>query len=209
MSLTRLTIALLVATLVAAFLSFVGVRQRLEWDMTRVAHAGGHMYVVPFPALPSLTDTKETPERSPLRVHENRRKLGPAHSALDDISASGRGRFRHLDNHVYFAASDNTDVRANGRTYFATYYWKLNPLAPLLLGAIGTLLFVRVRLWVPFVPPFKRAVARIERLWRVPRANRLPILRAAAFIFAAAAIISALLALSGIERRVVLDAARA
>lgn len=209
MSLTRLTLVLLVATLVAAFLSAVGIRQRLDWSMTNVAHGAGHMYVVSFPDLPSLTDTNERPERSPLRLHEDRRKLGPAHTDQAEIVAHGRGRFRHFDNHIYFAASDNTDVRTNGRAYFATYYRKLHPLVPLLFGALTAFLLVRLAPWASFVTPMQRATERIARLWRSPRAHHVPVLRAAAFACIASAAVSALLAWSGTERRVVLDLARA
>ena len=55
---------------------------------------------------------------SPAVVLEDGRPLsGPANAAHDDIRHAGGGRFSFWHDHVYFAASDNTDPRTNGRTY--------------------------------------------------------------------------------------------
>jgi hypothetical protein len=56
--------------------------------------------------------------RSSLRLYEGSTPLGPAHSVHDDIRTVGRGRFSHWGNALFFSASDNTDPRANGRSYF-------------------------------------------------------------------------------------------
>ena len=54
---------------------------------------------------------------STLRVYENGKQLGPAHSLRTDVIAHGKGRFSHWGNNLYFSASDNTDPRTNGRSY--------------------------------------------------------------------------------------------
>lgn len=63
-------------------------------------------------------DTADAPERSPYVLYENGKPLGPAHSSKEDIELIGRGRFGHIDSMFMFAASDNSDPRVNGRTYW-------------------------------------------------------------------------------------------
>ena len=59
--------------------------------------------------------------RSPLRLFEDGRELGPAHAAHVDIRGIGLGQFSHWSNgtteSLYFSASDNTSPRTNGRRY--------------------------------------------------------------------------------------------
>jgi hypothetical protein len=58
-----------------------------------------------------------------LRLFENSKELGPAHSLHRDIRNLGRGRFSHWSNvdgtfeSLRFASSDNTNPRNNRRTY--------------------------------------------------------------------------------------------
>jgi hypothetical protein len=54
---------------------------------------------------------------SRLRLYEDGRPLGPAHSAHSDIRSLGQGRFSHWGPTVYFSTSDNSDPRTNGRRY--------------------------------------------------------------------------------------------
>ena len=54
---------------------------------------------------------------SRLRLYEDGRPLGPAHSAHSDIRSLGLGRFSHWGPAVYFSTSDNSDPRTNGRRY--------------------------------------------------------------------------------------------
>src|SRR5262249_36588737 len=63
-------------------------------------------------------DTPEAPQRSPYVVYEDGKPLGPAHSTKEDIELIGRGRFLHTKGIVIFSASDNSDPRVNGRTYW-------------------------------------------------------------------------------------------
>ncbi|MGB4398654.1 MAG: hypothetical protein WBJ10_04745 [Daejeonella sp.] len=57
---------------------------------------------------------------STLKVFENDKELGPAHSLLNDVVATGKGKFSHFGNNLYFSSSDNTDPRTNGRKYTYT-----------------------------------------------------------------------------------------
>jgi SAM-dependent methyltransferase len=55
---------------------------------------------------------------SPAVVLEDGRPLGgPANARHDDIRQAGGGRFSFWRDQVYFAASDNSDPRTNGRRY--------------------------------------------------------------------------------------------
>ena len=57
---------------------------------------------------------------SPIQVYEDQTPLGPAHSAFQAISKTGRGHFAHWkERGIYFSASDNTDPNKNGRRYWA------------------------------------------------------------------------------------------
>ena len=58
-----------------------------------------------------------------LKLFENSRELGPAHSAHANIGSLGQGRFSHWSlttgagESLRFAASNNADPRTNGRSY--------------------------------------------------------------------------------------------
>ena len=56
-------------------------------------------------------------ERSPLRLFENDRALGPAHALHYQIRRDGCGRFSHWQDHLFFATSDNSNPNENGRIY--------------------------------------------------------------------------------------------
>jgi hypothetical protein len=63
-------------------------------------------------------DTTEAPQRSPYIVYEDDKPLGPAHSTKEEIELIGRGRFLHQGDIFVFSASDNSDPRTNGRSYW-------------------------------------------------------------------------------------------
>jgi hypothetical protein len=67
----------------------------------------------------SVVDTDDNPTRSPLLLYEDNKLLGPAHSSLDDIAQRGKGRYSHSPRGLVFSASDNSDVNANKRNYWA------------------------------------------------------------------------------------------
>ena len=58
---------------------------------------------------------------SPILLYENGKLLGPAHSQAGDIGLIGRGRYLHVRQGMLFSASDNSDVNANGRTYWIVF----------------------------------------------------------------------------------------
>jgi len=55
--------------------------------------------------------------RSIVRIFENGKELGAAHSSHADIRNIGLGRFSHWGDTIRASASDNTDLRQNGRAY--------------------------------------------------------------------------------------------
>lgn len=50
-------------------------------------------------------------------VCKDDKRLGPSHTAHDEIRKLGRRGFSHWLQWIYFSTSDNTDPRTNGRTY--------------------------------------------------------------------------------------------
>jgi len=56
---------------------------------------------------------------SRLVVLEDGVPLPQPHALHDDIREHGAGRYSHCEGGVWFAASDDTDPRSNGRTYTA------------------------------------------------------------------------------------------
>jgi len=56
-------------------------------------------------------------QASAVRIFENGKEIGPAHSIHSDIRSKGNGRFSHWGTNLYLSASDNTDPRTNGRKY--------------------------------------------------------------------------------------------
>jgi hypothetical protein len=69
-------------------------------------------------ALLALCDDADHPQRSPLRLLEDGKPLGPAHALHHSIARDGGGRYSHwAGNTLLFSASDNSDPNANGRGY--------------------------------------------------------------------------------------------
>lgn len=93
-----------------------------ELDLRLASHESGHCYTVPMQT-PLTPDTALHPF-SILRLFEDGRELGPAHSPHQLIRDLGQGRFSHWSGDpsgepqvLFFSASDNSDPTANGRTY--------------------------------------------------------------------------------------------
>jgi hypothetical protein len=57
---------------------------------------------------------------STIRIFENGKEIGPAHSLHNDIRNSGSGRFSHWNTGIYISASDNSNPKTNGRKYTYT-----------------------------------------------------------------------------------------
>ena len=78
---------------------------------------GGHCWLAELPAdLPPGEDLDHA-RRSPLKLFEDGREIGPASAVIDEIRAHGAGRFCHWGRHLYFSASDNSNPNSNGRAY--------------------------------------------------------------------------------------------
>jgi hypothetical protein len=74
-----------------------------------------------------LTDSEESPHRSPIEMYENDKRLGPAHSSREDVVELGHGRFSHFKKNgttLYWSSSDGSDPNSNGRAY-----WVVKPAA--------------------------------------------------------------------------------
>lgn len=77
---------------------------------------------------PLYTPTDNDGENaSKLRLFEDGKELGPAHSAHQMIMSQGGGRFSHWKRNLIYSASDNTDPRNNNRHYIVTYPRTLSP----------------------------------------------------------------------------------
>src|SRR5262249_60157810 len=81
--------------------------------ITQFVHDGGLAFWSPLPGhLLSDVDL-----RSRVVVFEDGERLGPSHSVHDDILQHERGRYSHWGDGLYFASSDGSDPRHNGRRY--------------------------------------------------------------------------------------------
>ncbi|MGE5268817.1 MAG: hypothetical protein ACM3JG_03990 [Thiohalocapsa sp.] len=69
------------------------------------------------PLLASLADTDALPRRSPLRLCEDGRPLGPPHSLHAVIRQTGGGAFSHWKDELYLSIPDDSDPNRNGRLY--------------------------------------------------------------------------------------------
>lgn len=77
----------------------------------------GYCWRAYCPQLKALADGMHHPHRSPLRLREDGRWLGPPHAPHDEIRSDGGGRFLHWGAALYFSTSDNTSPLENGRRY--------------------------------------------------------------------------------------------
>lgn len=80
-----------------------------------IASDGGFAYKIYD--VPGTGDSGSQPTISTLKVFENGKELGPAHSNHAEIRSLGKGRYSHWLNSLYISASDNSDPRTNGRKY--------------------------------------------------------------------------------------------
>jgi pectate lyase len=88
-------------------------------DLSKVTKESGYAYLLERQfVIPG--DSESSPTSSTLKLYENGKELGPAHSSHKSIRNYGRGRFSHWGNTLYFSSSDRTDPRKNGRIYTFT-----------------------------------------------------------------------------------------
>lgn len=101
-------------------------------SMAPIRRDRGHCFLTPV-VNAHLCDTPEHEGQSPLRLFEDGRELGPAHTWHDGIRELGGGRFSHWDagyfRWLFWSTSDNTDPTLNGRTYEADWGHGRVPLA--------------------------------------------------------------------------------
>lgn len=83
---------------------------------TEITPETGFAYFVPKD-FATKADTSGDATASRLRLYEDGVALGTAHSLHSDIRSVGLGRYSHWGGNLYFASSDNTDPRTNGRVY--------------------------------------------------------------------------------------------
>jgi pectate lyase len=88
-------------------------------DLTKIKSDGGYAYKTIYP-LSQSGDSNTDPKASTLRLFENGKEIGPAHSIHQDIRDLGKGRFSLWDKDLFFSASDNTNPATNGRKYTYT-----------------------------------------------------------------------------------------
>jgi hypothetical protein len=96
-------------------LAFLGAFLRPRWRVAlrRIEPESGHCYtafVLPW----IMSDLNGA---SGLELYEDGVRLPFGHSAHDAIRTLGLGRYSHWGRRIYFASSDNSDPRVNGRRY--------------------------------------------------------------------------------------------
>jgi lysophospholipase L1-like esterase len=96
--------------------------QRIQVNLTNVRRWGGVAYYVSVEDLRHEADNSDNPARSPWVLLEDGEPLAPPHTMHSEIEAEGKGRWSHWNDIVVFSASDNTDPRANGRSYELVKY---------------------------------------------------------------------------------------
>lgn len=99
-------------------------------DLSALSAEGGFAYVL-YRDFGTTGDSNAQPSISTLRIFEDGKELGAAHSKHADISSIGKGKFSHWGNSLIFSASDNTNPKTNGRKYtFTTGSAPTNPTTP-------------------------------------------------------------------------------
>ncbi|WCS26439.1 class I SAM-dependent methyltransferase [Methylobacterium sp. NMS14P] len=87
----------------------------IDIDCERVASSGGFSWVY---QLSQVQENDGSHGRwSEMQLFEDDRPLGPSHTPHVEIQQRGAGRFTHWRHELYFATSDNSDPKSNGRRY--------------------------------------------------------------------------------------------
>ena len=76
-----------------------------------------HVYVAVLPELKEVSDSPESPTRSPFLLCEDGKVIGKPHTLHDQIRQKGMGGFSHWGATLLFSSSDNSDPNNNGRSY--------------------------------------------------------------------------------------------
>jgi hypothetical protein len=163
-----LSASLLVAVVVGALWA-VGLPYRAIVDRHAISVVGGQAYAAPLPnswPFQLASDMPETPESSVLQLYEDGRRLGPDHTAHEQIRRIGRGAYSHWGGALIFSTSDGSDPRSNGHTYYVVARQGLAS-APLVISLI---LAGMASIWLlPAAEVWRRrAAGRLTRTDRSP-----------------------------------------
>ena len=135
------------ATLLVGYLAAPQVLAGLS--PSQIAWDAGSAYIAVLPfevAFPYVVRTdQDGRSSSALELFENGKRLGPAHSGHAEICERGHGRYSHWGNALWFAASDSSDPRINGRSYTAITTASVSPVLPLAVAVADLLLLIAVR----------------------------------------------------------------
>lgn len=165
----------LLALLLLAF-TVSPVREHQVINPPEIRFDSGFAYWTPVAPSPDIgwasalfelrADTASSPSRSTLLVLEDGRPLGPAHALHSVIRAEGAGRFSHWGDSVYFAASENSDPRSNGRTY--AYVGVAYPKLWLYVVALALALLTLYRAALKARPSARRRIRQSVHFLCVP-----------------------------------------
>ncbi len=145
---------------------------------------GGFAYSAP-------TDNSELGpaiDGSAMSILENGVPLpGPAESRHDDIRQRGHGRYSFWGDNIYFAATDNTDPRVNGRSYQAHYPTMVNRPVRLALYAITILSLAASIIYGKESKEIRSALAAVKSILEGPLSRVLPTLSLCLLLLSATA----------------------
>jgi len=85
--------------------------------VAKIFHDQGRLYGCALPRKLPAGDSEAAPSASPVALFEDGVPLGPGHALHDRIRALGASRYSHWGATLFFAASDGSDPRRNGRRY--------------------------------------------------------------------------------------------
>jgi hypothetical protein len=129
-----------------AWLARSGINFNETIAPTAIRSDGGFIFVAPVHAPPlfeAWPDSVSAPTASNLRLLEDGKELGPAHTVYAVISSKGHGSFSHWSTNLLFSSSDSTDPRTNGRQYSAAF-----PIFPavqaVLIVILGPMVFLAI-----------------------------------------------------------------
>lgn len=88
-------------------------------NVSNAVSDGGYAYYI-GQDLQTPSDNNDNLTVSTIRIFEDGKEIGPAHSIHNDIRNSGSGRFSHWNTGIYISASDNSNPKTNGRKYTYT-----------------------------------------------------------------------------------------
>jgi hypothetical protein len=133
-------VSIVVAAGLSVWLWVHGLERSVPIAVGAVIKEQGFAFVVtgidPVWPLFAIPDSVEGGTASGLRLYENGKPLGPAHTSHATIRGKGAGAYSHWNGRLYFSTSDNSDVGSNHRHYVAVERAFLSfPVAMLMLLA--------------------------------------------------------------------------